>query len=351
MGEIGIPDRTRHRLLQADARRLPVPTDSVELVVTSPPYPMIEMWDDVFDRLDPGVGTALEQGAAKTAYDRMHEALAPAWAEISRVLAPGGIACINIGDATRSVDGAFQRFPNHARVGEYLAAEGLRSLPGLLWEKPTNGPTKFMGSMRPPNGYVTHEHEHILVYRHGGPRSVDAERRATSAYFWEERNEWFSERWTVTGERQGLEESTRDRAGAFPLEIPYRLINMFSVQGDTVLDPFCGTATTTVAAAASARHSIGCDLAAELLAGASSRQSEAVRYARERGRRRLADHDAFIAERRADGALPEKTAKHYETRVVTDRERGIALPAAENPSGSTADWTVDHRRLKPSDAP
>jgi DNA modification methylase len=86
----------------------------------------------------------------------------------------------------------------------------------------------------------------------------DPDNRDKSAYFWTERNEWFSETWNIRGETQ--ESDVRDRSAAYPLEIPLRLTRMFSVQGDTVLDPFWGTGTTTLAAMMSARNSIGVEI-------------------------------------------------------------------------------------------
>lgn len=341
-----VVDRTRHRLAVGDARRLPLPDDSVHLVVTSPPYPMVEMWDEDFRALEPAVGRALEAGDGPAAHAAMHEALRPAWAEVARVLAPGGVACVNVGDAVRSVDGAFRRYPNAAPVSRALREAGLRPLPGLLWHKPTNGPTKFMGSMRPPNGYVTTEHERVLVFRAGGPRSVDPDRRAASAYFWEERNRWFSDGWEIAGTPQDRDGPGRARSGAFPLEVPYRLVNMFSVQGEVVLDPFCGTGTTSLAAAASARHSVGVDADPALVAAAGDRADAVRSVARERGRDRLAAHEAFLADRAAAGDRPDTEAVHYDTRVVSEREREIALPRVTRVTGTAGGWTAEHALLE-----
>jgi DNA modification methylase len=346
-GEAGVlPERTRHRFYQADARALPLPDESVELVVTSPPYPMIEMWDDGFRRLDPAIGEALDRGDGWRAYERMHELLETAWEEVARVLVPGGIACINIGDATRTVDEAFRRYPNHEAVTQAFRERGLRPLPDVLWHKPTNGPTKFMGSMRPPNGYVTLEHEYILPFRKGDPRSVDGDRRAASAYLWEERNQWFSDVWSVAGESQGTDTEARERAGAFPPEIPYRLVNMFSVQGETVPDPFCGTGTTALAAAASARHSIGTDRERTFLEIAAGRERDCASYTAQRGRQRLDSHETFLTERERAGDLPERTATHYDTRVVSERERGFLLPSVESTAGANNGWIAFHDRLE-----
>ena len=122
-----------------------------------------------------------------------------------------------------------------------------------------------MGSgMYPAGAYVTYEHEYILIFRKGGKRKFDAQAaqlRRESAYFWEERNEWFSDLWEIKGTNQKIgKSSSRLRNASFPFEIPYRLINMYSIKGDIVLDPFCGLGTTNLACMASERNSIGVDI-------------------------------------------------------------------------------------------
>ena len=118
--------------------------------------------------------------------------------------------------------------------------------------------------MLPSGAYVTLEHEYILVLRKGSKTSFyrdDAVRRRQSAFFWEERNSWFSDLWELKGVRQVLASNeTRNRSAAFPFELAHRLINMYSIQGDTVLDPFLGTGTTTAACIMNARNSIGFEM-------------------------------------------------------------------------------------------
>jgi len=171
---------------------------------------MIEMWDDLFCSLDPAIGPALGDGDGRRAFELMHDALAAVWAELDRVLVDGGIACVNVGDATRTLDDSFRVYQNHARIIEAFDGLGFEPLPEILWRKPTNAAAKFMGSgMIPPNAYATLEHEYVLVFRNGSERrsfEPGADRRYESAYFWEERNEWFSDLWTdVRGTLQELE--------------------------------------------------------------------------------------------------------------------------------------------------
>lgn len=341
---------TEHAVVGEDARSMDALEDgSVELVVTSPPYPMIEMWDGTFSLLDPEVEARLDAGDAWGAFERMHAELDAAWDEVARVLAPGGVACVNVGDATRTVDGEFACFPNHARVLSALADRGLTPLPGVLWRKPTNAAAKFMGSgTLPPNAYVTLEHEHVLVVRKGGPRSFEpgATERYESAFFWEERNEWFSDVWTdVAGERQAIEgDGPRERAGAFPFEVPFRLINMYSTYGDTVCDPFWGTGTTSVAAMAAARDSVGFEIEPELVEAFEERARTVPELSRSVQAERLRSHLAFVQERREAGEEPGHEAERYGFPVVTRQEREVCLYAV-------SDLTVGEERYSATHAP
>ena len=326
---------TTHRVVAGDARSLSeLDDDSVELVVTSPPYPMIEMWDDLFSGLDPAIGEHLEAGEGRAAFARMHEVLGSVWEEVGRVLVDGGIACVNVGDATRTVDGSFRVFQNHSKVVDAFEALGFEPLPEILWRKPVNSGAKFMGSgMVPPNAYATLEHEYVLVFRNGKTsRSFEpgAERRYNAAYFWEERNRWFSDLWTdIRGELQALgDDELRTRSAAYPFEIPYRLVNMYSVYGDTVLDPFWGTGTTSLAAMVAGRHSVGYELESEFLELFEETVEDVPEYAREVVGRRLDEHGAFVETRSAEGKEFQYRAERYGVPVVTKQEERIRFHVA-----------------------
>jgi len=319
---------TTHRILVGDSRRLErVDDDSVELVVTSPPYPMIEMWDELFVDLDPEIRESLDAGRGQAAFEAMHEVLDDVWAELERVLVDGGIACINIGDATRKLDGSFRVYQNHSRIVDVLERRGFEPLPELLWRKPVNSAAKFMGSgMLPPNAYVTLEHEYVLIFRNGSTHrqfESGSERRYESAYFWEERNTWFSDVWTdVRGELQRLDHSElRERSAAYPFEIPYRLINMYSVYGDTVLDPFWGTGTTTTAALVAGRSSIGYEIADEFVDVFETRIDDVPDLSRTVIERRLDAHREFVVEKLESGGCFEYDAENYDFPVTTKQEK------------------------------
>ncbi len=250
-----------HRVILGDSRRMEeLQDESVHLVVTSPPYPMVAIWDEFFTEVE------------AHRYDQMHSYLDQVWAEVERVLVPGGLACINIGDATRTRDEIFRLYPNHSRVIESFERLGLVTLPYILWKKPTTKPHykgkgAFLGSgFLPPNAYVTLDMEYILIFRKGELRHFEPKdpERYNSRFTKAERDKWFSQVWTVTGARQAVDGFER-RVAAFPEEIPQRLIRMFSVAGDIVLDPFLGTGTTLKVAMELGRRFVGYEKMDDLL--------------------------------------------------------------------------------------
>jgi modification methylase len=328
--------QTEHRIFFQDARVLDSLADqSIDLVVTSPPYPMIEMWDAVFTEMAPAVGTKLNCGDGKGAFEAMHGQLDRVWQELYRVMKDGSVACINIGDATRTIEGCFQLYANHSRIQQKCFELGFNNLPMILWRKQTNAPNKFMGSgMLPGGAYVTLEHEYILILRKGGKRNFlnpsEKARRLHSSYFWEERNAWFSDLWDFKGARQDLKNSgLRGRSAAYPLELPFRLINMYSLIGDTVLDPFLGMATTTLAAMAAGRHSIGCEI--------DPRFSDAVTGRIEAERpglallnvERIRSHIDFVERYSIDKGELKHYNRFYKFPVMTGQERELRLPFLE----------------------
>jgi DNA modification methylase len=179
---------------------------------------------------------------------------------------------------------------------------GFHALPLVLWRKPTNAPTKFMGSgMLPVGAYVTLEHEYILILRKGGLRRFDTRdkrlNRARSALFWEERNRWYSDIWDFRGVRQELDGGgERGRSAAFPFELAYRLVNMYSVRGEYVFDPFLGTGTTLFAAMSACRNSIGLEVDRSFESIISARSKTAVVGMNNYLALRLQAHMRFIEE-------------------------------------------------------
>ena len=298
--------KTTSEVIVGDSKYLSgIKNSSVELVVTSPPYPMIAMWDEIFCKQDERISKAFEANDGALCFELMHKLLDSVWCEIERVLIPGGIACINIGDATRSVENNFQLFDNRSRIVMPFVENGMQMLPNLIWRKQTNSPNKFMGSgMLSPGGYVTLEHEHILIFRKGRKREFKTPEeklnRSKSAYFWEERNTWFSDVWVdIRGIGQKIDDGNlRNRSGAFPFDIAYRLIQMFSVKGDTVVDPFLGTGTTAIAAVASQRNCVGFEIDSNLLPIITEGLLNCVEFNNNRIENRIKAHLGFVEGRK-----------------------------------------------------
>lgn len=328
-------NNSSHKIfIEASQNMKDIATESVNLIVTSPPYPMIEMWDNILADQNNDIYSEFSQNNSYQIYELMHLELDKVWEESLRVLKPGGIVCVNIGDATRTLNKNFALYPSHARIIQKFLQLGFDNLPNIIWRKQTNAPNKFMGSgMLPGGAYVTLEHEWILIFRKNGKREFkkDFEKllRQQSAYFWEERNVWFSDLWDLKGTKQKIKSAVnRERSAAYPLEVPLRLINMYSVYGDTVLDPFLGTGTTTQAAISTGRNSIGYEIDESFKSLIYDNIFHPnINVLNKFISDRIDSHFNFIKERKLD---PKKSEiKHFNeflnVEVMTSQEKNIVL--------------------------
>lgn len=188
------------------------------------------------------------------------------WKECFIALDHGCRLCVNVGDPYTSTKGYGENnaFPIHADVIKGAQALGFGYKGTIIWSKGStirpSGGCHMMGSWA--SGYPRESlqafsnHEYIvLLKKPGSPKRspTPAEKRAS----WiprRDRNTWIAPLWTFNGERKTL------HPAPFPLELPYRLIRMFSIVGDTVLDPFMGSGTTLLAALQFARRGIGIDI-------------------------------------------------------------------------------------------
>ncbi len=324
---------TTHKIIYKDSKQMKdLADESIDLVVTSPPYPMIEMWDQIFASQNEKIGRALKKEDGPAAFELMHQELDKVWDELYRVIKEGGIACINIGDATRTINSHFALYTNHSRIHTYMQKLGFSALPAILWRKQTNAPNKFMGSgMMPPGAYVTLEHEYVLMLRKGNKKEFNTndekKLRRESSFFWEERNNWFSDVWMdLKGTSQNLFDiKTRGRSAAFPFELPYRLIAMFSIKGDTVLDPFFGIGTTMYAAMAAARNSIGYEIDCNLKEQIMSKSSGIVGFSNMCIKERLEKHLAFVDDRFQTKGKFKYINNHYLFPVMTKQETDLII--------------------------
>jgi DNA modification methylase len=209
-----------------------------------------------------------------------------------------------------------------------------------------------MGSgMLPGGAYVTLEHEHVLVFRNGAKREFFGQeaksRRYRSAYFFEERNRWFSDVWTdLLGTRQTTGRAElRERSAAYPLELAYRVVHMYSIQGDTVLDPFVGTGTTALAALAGARNSVGVDIDEGFVAHAARRCAEEWPALNGVAEKRLLDHRRFIDDYRGRKKEPKHWNENHRIAVITRQETELELPMIETVSPTAEGVSATYRRF------
>lgn len=242
-----------HRLYQGDARSFPYIADaSVHLVVTSPPYWKLKRYND-----SPGqMGHILD-------YEEFLDDLRRVWSEAYRVLVPGGRLVCVVGDVclSRKEHGRHVVVPLHADICVLCRKLGFDNLNPIIWHKISNAAfeantsSKFLGKPYEPNAIVKNDIEFILMQRKpGGYRQPTEEQRRLSMIPKDEFNEWFRQIWTLTGA------STREHPAPYPLELATRLVRMFSFHGDTVLDPFCGSGTSMLAAMKWNRNSIGIEI-------------------------------------------------------------------------------------------
>lgn len=238
-------------------------SNSAQLVVTSPPYWSIKDYDHPM------------QIGFEDSYEAYLLRLGDVWDECIRVLEPGCRLAINIGDQflRASDDRPYRIVPIHADIIRQIT-DSHRSviyLGGIIWRKisttnPSGGGTWMGSTYYPRDGYVTYEHEFILLFKKlGKARRPNKESKAASRLTKEQRSEWFRGYWDFPPARQD-----RHKA-AFPLELPMRLIRMFTFANELVVDPFVGSGTTLEAAYQWSRNSIGIDLKEEYAALASGR--------------------------------------------------------------------------------
>ncbi|KON33562.1 MAG: modification methylase [miscellaneous Crenarchaeota group-6 archaeon AD8-1] len=323
--------KTHHKLSFSNSNNMnEIEDESIDLIVTSPPYPMIEMWDKVFSEQNPIIKEKLNAKNGNDAFELMNQELDKVWKEGYRVLKHGGFACINVGDATRKIGKEFKIYMNHSRILQFCEKLGFSCLPAIIWKKQTNSPSKFMGSgMLPAGAYVTLEHEFILVLRKGNNRLFtkieEKSNRKQSAFFWEERNIWFSDIWEgLKGIRQNnINKEIRAKSAAFPFELAYRLINMYSLKKDHILDPFLGTGTTTIASIVAGRNSIGFEINKKFKNHISSRFDSLVDFSNQIIENRLKNHIKFVEKQLENQNELNYKSTYYDFPVMTRQETEI----------------------------
>ena len=248
---------TKHSVHEADARDLSfIGTESVHLICTSPPYASLIQYPDHAGQL-----------GNIASYEKFLDEMETVWAECLRVLVPGGrVACV-VGDVciSRRNGGRHYVLPLSADLQVRARKLGFDNLTPIRWQKVANikleasRSARYLGKPNLPNGVVKNDIEHILFFRKpGGYRKPTELMERRSRIETEDYMKWFTPVWTdVTGQLR------RDHPAPYPLEVPRRLIWMFSFAGDIVVDPFAGTGTTAVAALETGRNSVSIDIEPE----------------------------------------------------------------------------------------
>lgn len=242
-----------HKGILGDSRSLDsLPDESVHLIITSPPYWNIKP----YERGEGQLGLISD-------FDDFLDQLDRVWRHCLRLLVPGGRLVIVTGDVLvpRRTFGRHLVFPLHAGIQEHTRHLGFDNLAPIIWYKIGNASLevenggRFLGKPYEPNGIVKNDIEYILFQRKpGGYRSPTVDARMLSVIPAVRHAEWFQQVWSIGGA------STRDHPAPYPVAMIERLVRMFSFVGDTVLDPFLGSGTTSVAAGRWGRNSIGIEL-------------------------------------------------------------------------------------------
>lgn len=272
-------DTTTHSLHKGDARNLSwIPDGSVHLVVTSPPYWTLKEY----------AANSRQMGAISD-YQTFLDELDKVWLECSRKLVPGGRICCVVGDVCipRKVAGRHYVMPLHADLQVRTRSYGLDCLTPILWHKISNGAMEaagngagFYGKPYQPGAVVKNDIEYILFMRKGGAyRRPSLEQKALSMLTKTEMQSWWRSVWTDIGGAS----TRRGHPAPYPPALAERLIRMFSFAGDTVLDPFVGTGSTSIAAVASGRNSIGNEIEPSYLKIAKQRLTDTISQERVSG--------------------------------------------------------------------
>ena len=246
----------KHIVIMGDSRTMiEVPNESVHLVITSPPYWQLKDY-----------GNHNQIGFNDTYEDYINN-LNLVWNECRRILHKGCRLCINIGDQfARSVYyGRYKVIPIRTEIIKFCETAGFDYMGAIIWQKVTTcnttGGATIMGSFpNPRNGILKIDYEFILIFKKFGKApKVGKEIKKQSKMTKEEWNQYFAGHWNFSGERQDK------HLAMFPEELPKRLIKMFSFVGDTVIDPFLGSGTTSLAARNLDRNSVGYEINEEFL--------------------------------------------------------------------------------------
>ncbi len=248
--------KTDHKIINGDSRIMAeLPDNSVHLTITSPPYWQLK---------DYGIN---DQIGFHDSYENYINNLNLVWRECYRTLHNGCRLCINIGDqfARAVYYGRYKVIPIREEIIKFCESIGFDYMGAIIWQKVTTSNTTGggvqMGSYPyPRNGILKLDYEFILIFKKlGDAPKYTREQKELSIMTSEEWNTFFAGHWNFTGARQN------GHIAMFPEELPRRLIKMFSFIGETILDPFAGSGTTSLAAKNLDRNSVGFEINPEFI--------------------------------------------------------------------------------------
>jgi site-specific DNA-methyltransferase (adenine-specific) len=249
-------EKTLHKVIIGDSRHMTeVKDELVHLVITSPPYWQLKDYG------------AKNQIGFNDSYQDYIDNLNKVWKECYRILYPGCRLCINIGDqfARAIIYGRYKVIPIRTEIIKFCESIGFDYMGGIIWQKvttcKTTGGATVMGSYPyPRGGIIKIDYEFIIIFKKlGKDPKPSQEIKEKSKLTQQEWNDYFNGHWNFPGEKQN------SHIAMFPIELPRRLVKMFSFYGDTVLDPFLGSGTTSRAALDLGRNSIGYEINQDFL--------------------------------------------------------------------------------------
>lgn len=236
---------TVHKFLQRGFNdSIQLDDDSVPLIITNPPVPMSSTSDALWAEQDGRIERLMGSEHGMKAFEAIHKVLVHTWKEVHRVLTPGGVFAVFVDDVARTIGEDFRLYSNQSKIIGACSKLGFDLLPSISISCPNPKYTKYVGSgLLPVGAYVPVESQALLFFRKKGKREFykkDKELRAQSAMLWEERNAWLGKTWQIEDKK----------------EFYRRVIMMWSIYGDVIIDPFARDSSLSLATASAGRSSI-----------------------------------------------------------------------------------------------
>lgn len=338
-------DKTNHRFIRKLASNKDL---QPHLIITAPPAVMTQESDAYWTSKNKSISSILAKGKAQLAFEAQHNVLDKGWSEAYERLRTGGYLCIIVKRSSRKFSDRYSFYDNASRITYACQKIGFDALPSIKWRKPSKTPPHYMGSgMLPAGAYVVSQHDDILIFRKGAPRVFEKEEqdhRSQSALFCKERNDWYLDHWSDIPTTP-LDNYLRDATiHHLPSELYIRMMMMYSIQGDTVLDPYGDNLLTSIAGAVLGRHTWTVhheDIETSLLLY-KKRQLKALLH--DRSANRIIDHLAYAKTK--DGLLMRYKNKPLGLPVQTTQEKNIQNYAIQSIKRLENEIIIKYRNWK-----